>query len=112
MQLSHTITFYVPSTRLDKAVNKARVTARVNEVAEVMTSYYGGATLETAQGWYKSKQGQIINEDIVKVTAFATPEAYQEHEQDVLKLAQDKLKAWEQESILVQLDNTAHLVGY
>lgn len=112
MQLSHTITFYVPSTRLDKAVSKARVKARVDQIAEVMTSYYGGATLEACQGWYKSKQGQIINEDIIKVTSFADPGSYKQHKQSMLDLAQDKLKAWDQESILVQLDNTAHLVGY
>lgn len=112
MQLSHTITFYVPSTRLDKAISSGRVKARVNQIAEVMTSYYGGATLEACQGWYKAKSGQVINEDIVKVTAFATPEAYKQHKQDMLKLAQDKRAAWDQESILVQLDNNAHLVGY
>jgi hypothetical protein len=104
--LNHRVAFYVPSTvAASKKISDRELEARTKEIASLLTSYFGGATIEKVQGFYKSKEGKYIVETVHKVISFTSDEDLAVHSQDLLRLAEQSCKQWSQESIGVEIDN-------
>lgn len=75
-----------------------------------MSEWFGGASIEAIQGFYKSNTGQVIVESINKVIAFTSDDSLRDNSQKLLQLAVDKKTLWQQESIGVEIDNQFMLV--
>lgn len=104
--LNHRVAFYVPSTvQGDKQVSKHELEKRTNETARLLTSYFGGATIEKVQGFYKGKDNKYIVETVHKVISFTSDSDLESHSQDLIRLAEQSCKLWSQESIGLEIDN-------
>lgn len=104
--LDHQVKFYVPST--EKASNKVspkEFEHRTREIAGQLSDWFGGASIQNIQGFYKAHDGSIIVENIRVVVSFCDSESMGKHTQDLLNLAGDKCRKWSQESIGIELDS-------
>lgn len=109
--LDHQLKFYVPSTRnQSETLTPEEHGARVNEIAGLLSDYFGGASVETIQGYYKLN-GKIIVENIQVVTSFATSDALKLHSSDFLNLALAKCAEWSQDSIGIEIDHVMQYVS-
>ena len=72
---------YVPSTsNVGDKISDVELNERVSEVEELVANEFGGFTKTETDGGYKSSSGDIIEEDIVKVSVFSTNEAWAKNE--------------------------------
>jgi len=109
--LNHKISFYVPSTSKVKAkISNNELTERTRDIAELLTSYFGGASVEKIQGFYKAQNGQYITETIQRVFAFTSDLDLEKYGEDIMNLAKNKCLEWEQESIGLEIDNKFLLI--
>lgn len=109
--LNHRIAFYVPSTsEADKVISDSELQERTSEIAKLLTSYFGGASIENVQGFYKAKNGKYIVETVRKVIAFASDEDLAKHSEAIINLAASRCKLWSQESIGLEIDSKFILV--
>jgi len=91
---------YVPSTsNVGDKISDAELNERVTEVEELVANEFGGFTKTETDGGYKSSSGDIIEEDIVKVSVFSTDEAWEENEKRLIKAIKIWAKEWGQEAI-------------
>jgi len=92
---------YVPSTKDGNVIiPKGDFQARVKNVRAFLATKFGGFSSNPTDGGYMSNDNKgLIEEDVVKVTAFATKEALEENLSPLLKKIQYWCKAWSQESI-------------
>jgi hypothetical protein len=103
--LNHRVVFYTPSTdNTNKPITREAHFTRTSEVADSFTNWFGGATIERVQGYYKSKDGKIVVEAINKVISFTTDATLENKTAEVLQLATDKKILWGQESIGIEID--------
>jgi hypothetical protein len=113
--LNHVVNFYVPSTRLTEAMSPECLKSRTDEIAELFTGFFGGATIEHVTGWYRiqsgEKSGVIVTEIINKIVSYCDDEALEKHLPEVLQLASDKQDAWDQETILISVDGKGQIIG-
>jgi hypothetical protein len=110
--LDHKIVFYVPSTK-DKGTKIATsaFNTRTEGVAGILSDYFGGATIQESQGFYKTNQGQIIVENVKLVISYCSKDDLSKHSQAVLQLALDKCKEWTQESIGLSIDEKMYFIS-
>ena len=92
---------YVPSTKDGNVIiPKGDFQARVKNVRAFLATKFGGFSSNPTDGGYMSNDNKgLIEEDVVKVTAFATKEALEENLSPLLKKIQYWCRAWSQESI-------------
>jgi len=92
---------YVPSTKDGNVIiSKSDFQARVKSVRAYLATKFGGFSSNPTDGGYMSNDNKgLIEEDVVKVTAFATKEALEENLDALLKKIQSWCRAWSQESI-------------
>lgn len=92
---------YVPSTKDGNVIiPKGDFQARVKNVRAFLATKFGGFSSNPTDGGYMSNDNKgLIEEDVVKVTAFATKESLEENLSPLLKKIQYWCKAWSQESI-------------
>jgi hypothetical protein len=97
---------YVPST--DKNQHKIlpeEMDKRVNEVRKWLSKRYGGYTSTNAIGGYAMKRsGIVVQEDVVKVTAYATEEKFKKYKSLALVRLKRWAKKWGQESIAYEYE--------
>lgn len=97
------IKFYVPSTEQgSKPVSDNKLTERVDLVARIFASNFGGATVEDCTGYYTANNGELIKETIKRVVAFTDKETYTTKLEEIKQLAVNSRKAWGQESIALE----------
>lgn len=108
--LNHKIVFYVPSTNHATPITSDDFTTRTNEVAGLFSSWFGGASIESVKGFYKSETGEIITENVNKIVSFTEDKILDKKAADVLNLATQKAKTWQQETIGVEIDTSFFLV--
>lgn len=109
--LNHQVAVYVPSTQgLDGKVTPAEHKQRVAAVAGKLSELFGGATSYKAQGYYKAKNGKLIIETVEIVLAFSSDTDLEEKSQELLTYTQEQTRAWEQESVLLEIDNKAMFI--
>lgn len=108
MQLSHKVAVYVPSTEHESTnIGRAGHQARARSVARVLSTLYGGATVTDGQGSWINDDGDLITESVKIVNSFTSEVSTK----GVLELAKGWCQDWTQDSVLVEIDGTAHLVG-
>ena len=92
---------YVPSTKDGNVIiSKSDFQARIKSVRTYLATKFGGFSSNPTDGGYMSNEDKgLIEEDVVKVTAFATKEALEENLDALLKKIQSWCRAWSQESI-------------
>ena len=91
---------YVPSTtNVGSKINPTEMDVRVNSVGEFVADKFGGFTKTETDGGYKATDGDIIEEDIVKVSVFAKDFDWDKHEDEVVTKVKEWAKKWGQEAI-------------
>ena len=91
---------YVPSTsNVGDRISETELNGRVSEVEQLVADEFGGFTKTETDGGYKSYSGEIIEEDIVKVSVFSTDKAWDENEKGLIRAVKMWAKEWGQESI-------------
>tara|TARA_R100000406_G_scaffold55975_1_gene38341 strand:- start:302 stop:4249 length:3948 start_codon:yes stop_codon:yes gene_type:complete len=91
---------YVPSTsNVGDVISMQEMQGRVGEVEELVANEFGGFTKTETDGGYKASSGDIIEEDIVKVSVFSTNEAWEENEKRLIRAIKIWAKEWGQEAI-------------
>jgi hypothetical protein len=91
---------YVPSTtNVGSRIRPTDLQSRVNLVEKYVAEKFGGFTRTETDGGYKASSGDIIEEDIVKVSVFAKDFDWNQHEDEVVNKVKEWAKLWGQEAI-------------
>jgi DNA repair protein RadC len=91
---------YVPSTQdVDNVISVDEMNSRVNEVKTYLAGKFGGYSASDKLGGFVDSKGNLVNEEVVQVTAFATEEAYAEHKEELINQIAKWGKDWGQEAI-------------
>lgn len=91
---------YVPSTsNVGDTISKSELEKRVKEVEKYVADEFGGYTETETEGGYKSTSGDIIEEDVVKVSVFAQNDDWKKNEGKVVAKVKEWAKKWGQEAI-------------
>ena len=91
---------YVPSTtNVGSKINPTEMDVRVDAVEKFVADKFGGFTKTETDGGYKATDGDIIEEDIVKVSVFAHDMEWDKNEQEVVDQVKEWAKKWGQEAI-------------
>jgi hypothetical protein len=80
-------------------ISKKELDKRVGEVEKYVANEFGGYTETDTDGGYKSTSGEIIEEDIVKVSVFANNKDWKENESKVVSKVKEWATKWGQEAI-------------
>ena len=110
IRLNHKIVFYVPSTNKATYIGAINYARRITEVANHLTKTFGGATLETVKGYWKSSTGEYITEDITKVISFSNDENLKKNLNNILNYAKRKQLLYNQEALSIEIDNEFILI--
>ena len=91
---------YVPSTsNVGDRISAREMDERVTEVENLVANEFGGFTKTETDGGYKASSGDIIEEEIVKVSVFSTDAAWDENERRLVRAIRLWAKEWGQEAI-------------
>jgi len=102
---------YVPSTsNVGDKISDVELNERVSEVEELVANEFGGFTKTETDGGYKSSSGDIIEEDIVKVSVFSTNEAWAKNEKRLVRAIKLWAKEWGQEAIGFEYENDLYYI--
>jgi hypothetical protein len=97
---------YVPSTK-DKnvVISKKELAYRVKVVEKYLATLFGGFNSAKVDGGFQSVDKGVINEDAVRVVAFANPEGFEPKFEKLVKKVKEWCKLWSQESIGLEFEN-------
>ena len=102
---------YVPSTsNVGDKISDIELNERVSEVEELVANEFGGFTKTETDGGYKSSSGDIIEEDIVKVSVFSTNDAWAKNERRLVRAIKLWAKEWGQEAIGFEYENDLYYI--
>lgn len=105
------LTVYVPSTKdVDKVITKREMNERVNEVKEYLGRTFGGFSASDVQGGFVASDGELVNEDIIKVVSFAQKEDYEKHKEQLVKKITEWAEKWGQEAIGLEYEGDLYYV--
>jgi len=91
---------YVPSTtNVGTTISQSELDKRVNEVKSFVATEFGGYTETASDGGYKSQSGEIVEEEIVKVSVFSSAKNWNENEDVVINQVKKWANEWGQEAI-------------
>ena len=91
---------YVPSTSdVSDKISPKELDDRVNEVKQYVANTFGGYTETETEGGYRTSKGDIVEEDVVKVSVFSQNKDWKDKEYEVVKKAKKWAKDWGQEAI-------------
>ncbi len=92
----------VPSTsgiKTQRKISKAKLNKRVNNVRRFLSNRFGGYTSVKTIGGFVLKDGKLVKERAVKVTAFATRKDFKKNRGEVIKQIGSWGRKWQQESV-------------
>ena len=93
-------TIYVPSTdSTQKEIPSKQLNDRVKEVETFLSKKFGGYTEVKAHGGYTLKNGSLVRENIIEVTAFSKKKDFDTNKHLVFDVLREYAKRWGQESI-------------
>lgn len=99
-ELPYEITVYVPSTQdVDKVISLDEMETRGREVSRYLAELFGGYTGTETVGGFVASNGDLVNEEIMKVTSFSEKDAFTKHKKKLLKKIGDWGTEWGQEAI-------------
>lgn len=112
MYLPIQIAVYVPSTKdANVPVSEDELNKRVDSVRKYLADMFGGFSSDAITGGYISTFKELIKEDIVKVIAFSTKEAYEENKQKLIVQISKWAKEWSQEAIGLEFENDLYYIN-
>lgn len=110
-QLPLELVVYVPSTKdVDKTISTKEMQDRVNEVKEYLGKNFGGYSSSAVDGGYVATQGNLVNEKVVKVVAFARREDYQKKKEQLINKLSKWSHDWGQEAIGFEFEGDLYYV--
>jgi transcriptional regulator NrdR family protein len=102
---------YIPSTNKEQQpVSREDLNKRVAEVRKFLSRINGGYTSTNATGGYVMKGGELVKEDVVKVTSFATVDAFNKNKNKVHRKLRLWGKRWGQESMGYEYEGDMYYV--
>jgi len=107
------VAIYVPSTQGIKAqrpLNQREMDLRVSNVKRFLANLFGGYTSFKAQGGYTLGTGQLVDENVTKVTAFGDSPMTDAENDTLLSKCQYWAKKWGQESIGLEHEGDLYLI--
>ena len=105
------LTVYVPSTKdVDKIITKREMNERVNEVKEYLGRTFGGFSASDVQGGFVASDGELVNEDIIKVVSFAQKDDYEKHKEQLVNKITEWAEKWGQEAIGLEYEGDLYYV--
>lgn len=108
LKLSAKVAIYVPGTcGVDIAADN---TAVVEKVAAALSTMFGGATAQKAEGFWCSDVAGLVKENTTIVYAFCSPADLEQHISDVVTIAQEIKHDLQQEAVSVELDGTLYII--
>lgn len=113
MQFANTVSLTVPSTvNINNALSADETMRRVENVAQMFSEKFGGATAQAANGYYVAVDGSLIKEDVTIVTAFvaADNDRLPYLQAFMQNIAQTFCDMWGQECVLYTVGPTGFLV--
>lgn len=90
---------YIPSTQGDGTIPPEEFAARRDEAADLLSSLFGGCRETMASGRYRSKDGDMISEEVAVLTGFGDAEDYERKRKEFLAWLIDKRDEWGQEAL-------------
>jgi len=90
---------YVPSTQGDDTVDAEEFTRRRNEAATMLVTLFGGCRETMGMGRYRSRDGEIVAEEVAVLTGFGDSEDYERKRRELLEWLLDKRDEWGQEAL-------------
>jgi len=91
---------YVPSTSdVSDKISKKELDARVKEVKEYVATEFGGYTETETEGGYRTSKGDIIEEEVVKVSVFSKNKDWKAKENKVVERVKKWANDWGQEAV-------------
>ena len=102
-------TVYIPSTdKTQRPITESEMQKRVNAVDRFLSKKYGGFSSIKVQGGYVmtegAEKGKLVKEKVIKVTAFATKEAFEKHKRDLFVQLEKWRSKWGQESLGYEIE--------
>lgn len=89
----------IPSTRAySKKISATAFNKRVRESVKMLSTMFGGATIDVAEGVYQFK-GKTIKEKVAVITINAKKRDYNRYDEKLEKWLKEKKKAWGQDSM-------------
>ena len=102
----------VPSTKgANETINKAEFQRRVYEVEKFLSNLFGGYTAISSDGGYMSSEKGLIEEDVVKVTAFAQEKDFEKNFSRLIARIKQWCRQWTQESMGFEFEGDLFYVG-
>jgi len=100
-----TVTFVPSTTKKSKKISGAALRKRVNETRRFLSKLFGGYTSIKAVGGYIAKDGKLIREKAIKVTAYSERVGFMKKKAKWFKYIRMKKKQWGQESMGIIIEN-------
>lgn len=102
---------YVPSTeKANQTIGKRDFTKRVDEVQEFLAKTFGGFSATNVEGGYVSDEKGLIQEDVVKVTAFAQVQDFEKKFDELINKIKYWAGEWGQESIGFEFEGDLYYI--
>ena len=107
-KLSSKITVYIPSTTdINKPIDN---TQYVENVATLLSNYFGGATsCETLGYWVSPKMG-LVKERTTQVFAYCSDKDLQEHAEKVIDFCENMKVELSQDAIALEINGEMYFV--
>lgn len=102
---------YVPSTKdVNIVITKDELDQRTNEVKSFLGKLFGGYTSAETVGGFVDSKGNLVNEDVVKVTSFSSEEDFQKNKSVLLDKLSEWSKEWGQEAIGYEFEGDLYYI--
>jgi hypothetical protein len=102
---------YVPSTiNVNETISPDELQKRVDQTKEFLGNLFGGYTSNQAIGGFVDSKGELVNEDVIKVTSFAEKNTFEKHKETLLKQLSKWAKEWGQEAIGYEFEGDLYYV--
>lgn len=114
IRLEIEISIYIPSTqgiKAQKSLTQREMDLRVKGVQRFLSGLFGGFTSFKAQGGYVLNTGQLVGENVTKVTAFADSPMNDELSNKLIDKCRYWAIKWGQETIGLEHEGNLYLIN-
>lgn len=114
IKLEAEITILIPSTRgvyEQEKISIDEMEKRVNDVRVYLASRFGGYTSVSGKGGYAQKNGGVVDEEVVKVAAFAEIKQALRFKEELLYKLSFWAQDWDQESVGLEWEGDMFLIS-
>lgn len=109
IKLNQRVAIYVPATdNVSEAVDNA---AMVESCAEMLSNFFGGATIQPGRGAWVSERDGLVLEDTTIVYAYCTAEDLENHAADVEAFALAMKRDMHQEAVSVEVNRELYIIA-